>query len=152
MLNSANAVSGDTQVANYYVAWNEILDSTKKYWMHWTYIGEANTITGNKIALVYLNMSNVNNVVCLSNSTYQTNQCIGFLKPVVFVGSSNTDYLQAEDNTNLPIYFSSIPVNPFLTVSIRDNDGNLFTDNAATPAKPGSYVLTLRFTQVDESD
>ena len=38
------------------------------------------------------------------------------------------------------------------TVSIRDATGALYLDNAGTPAKPSNYILTLRFTEVDEDD
>lgn len=152
LINSYNCQSGDAQQATYYFNWGAVLDKNKKYKLHWTYLGGQNTYTGlaNKLPLVYIDFN---------SSTYQVNnsgapgsQCIGFLKPIVLVGSSTTAYFQAEDVTNLPIYLPTPPQSNTFTVTIRDATGALYTDNAGTPAKPSNYVLTLRFTEMDEED
>ena len=145
ILNSKSKTSGTTNEATYFINWKSILDPKKKYFLHWTYLGGSNTYTGTKLALVYLNF----NSNTFTNNT-QTLQCIGFLKPIVLVGASNTVYLQAEDNTNLPVYLNSMPMNNNLVVSIYDNSGTLWKDNAATPVVPTDYILTLKFTEVDE--
>ena len=73
---------------------------------------------------------------------------IGFLKPLSLVSASNIVCLQADESTNLPIYVNCPQANLF-TVEIRDNAGFLWTDNAATPAKPSDYILVLRFVELN---
>lgn len=150
ILNSKNVVSGDAQSATYYFDWSSVLDRKKKYKMHWTYLGGQNTYTGAKLALVYLGINT--NSFTASGAGAAYSQCIGFLKPIVLVGASNTCYLQAEDNTNLPIHLDSCPMNNQFTVQIYTNANPpvLWTDNAATPIKPADYVLTLKFTELEE--
>lgn len=149
-LNSTLAVSGNSQSATYYFDWSAVLDRKKKYKMHFTYLGGQNTYTGSKLALVYLGI-NSNSFAATGNGAPYT-QCIGFLKPIVLVGSTNTVYLQCEDTTNLPVHFDSCPMNNTFTVEIRTNDGALWTDNAGTPAIPANYILTLKFTEVNEME
>lgn len=152
ILNSYSCLSGDAQQATYFFNWSAVLDKSKKYLLHWTYLGGQNTYTGlaNKLPMVFINFNS--NSYLTTNSGASATQCIGFLKPIVLVGSSTTAYFQAEDNTNLPIYLESPPQSNTFTVTIRDATGALYTDNAATPAKPSNYILTLRFTEVDEDD
>lgn len=152
ILNSKNVVSGDAQFATYYFNWSSVLDLNKKYKMHWTYLGGQNTYTGTKLATVYLGI-NTNSYQAGSSNGAQSTLCIGFLKPVVLVGSSNTVYLQAEDNTNLPVYLESCPQNNQFTVGIYTNANPpvLWTDNAGTPVKPTDYILTLRFTEIEDN-
>lgn len=153
ILNSKNVVSGDAQSATYYFDWSSCLDRNKKYKLHFTYLGGQNTYTGAKLALVYLGI-NTNSYNAGTSSNYGNTLCIGFLKPIVLVGASNTCYLQAEDNTNLPIHLDSCPMNNQFTVAIYTNANPpvLWTDNAATPIKPADYVLTLKFTEVEEEE
>lgn len=152
ILNSYSCLSGDAQQATYYFNWSSVLDKNKKYRMHWTYLGGSNVYTGasNKLPLVYLSFNSESYLT--TNQGAMNTQCIGFLKPIVLVGSSNTAYFQAEDNTNLPIYFNTPPQSNTFQVTIRDATGALYLDNAGTPAKPSNYILTLRFIEIDEYD
>ena len=77
-------------------------------------------------------------------------QILGFLKPIVLVGSTGTCYLQAETNTNEAIRLNNRPLNNFITISIYDQSGALFTDNAGVPANPADYVLSLHFSELKE--
>jgi hypothetical protein len=153
IINSQNVVSGDAQYATYYFDWLSVLDRNKKYKMHWTYLGGQNTYTGSKLATVYLGI-NTNSYNAGASSNYGNTLCIGFLKPIVLVGASNLVYLQAEDNTNLPIHLDSCPLNNTFTVGIYTNavPPALWTDNAATPIKPANYILTLKFIEVEEME
>jgi hypothetical protein len=146
ILNSNNAVSGDTQKANYYMNWSAILDNKKSYTMHWTYLGGANVYNGSKLPCVYLSF-NTNSYMANSNGAPST-LMVGFLKPIVLVGSTGTVYFTAEDNTNLPLYIEANSMSPNFSVSILNtaNPPVPYTDNTSpTPINPASYVLSLRF-------
>ena len=154
ILNSNNKASGTNNQATYYMAWDTILKANTPYKLHFTYIGGANTITGSKLALVYADFNTSNK---LNNSTQNgasTSQMLGFLKPIVFVGASNLDYLQAEDNTNVPTYLENRPNNNHFTITINDNSSTpaLFLDNAAVPVANANYVMMLSFREIEEGD
>lgn len=150
VLNSKNVISGDAQSATYGINWSSILKKDKKYQMHFTYLGGANVYTGTKLPCVYMNI-NTDTVSAGSTTNANYTQMIGFLKPIVLVGSTNTVYLQAEDNTNLPVFINCPQSNVF-TIEIRDNSGALWTDNAGTPAIPTDYVMMLRFVELSEDE
>jgi len=150
VLNSKNVISGDAQSATYGINWSSVLDKNKKYMMHFTYLGGANTYTGTKLPCIYLGF-NTDTVTAGSTTNTTFTQMIGFLKPIVLVGSSNLVYFQAEDITNTPVFVTCPQSNTF-KVEIRDNSGNLYTDNAGTPAKPADYVMTLRFIELEEDE
>lgn len=140
----------------YYIDWGSLgFNVRKKYQVHFTYIGGANNYTGAKLAMIYVDCLNSNCYYNVDGTTAlmtgsKQSTCIGFLKPIVLVGSSNTAYLQAEDNTNVPLELKSIPMSNRFTVTIRDNSGALYTDTAS--AALSDYVLTLSFTELDGDD
>lgn len=141
---------------SYYVDWGSLgFNRNKKYKMHFTYIGGANNYTGAKIAMLYIDALNINayynvdGTTALMSGSKQTT-FVGFLKPIVLVGSSSTAYLQAEDNTNVPVELISIPTSNRFTVTIRDNSGALYTDTAS--AVLADYILNLSFVEVDEPE
>ena len=103
ILNSKNVISGDAQSATYGINWSSILKKDKKYQMHFTYLGGANVYTGTKLPCVYLGF-NTDTVSAGSTTNTTYTQMIGFLKPIVLVGSTNTVYFQAEDVTNVPVF------------------------------------------------
>ena len=152
VLNSNNAVSGATNQASYFIDWAAILDDRKAYRMHWVYVGGANTITGTKIAQVQVDFQTRQYLNRSSIMGAPTTPTIGCLRPYVFVGSSNTDYLFADDGNNPPVYLDSRPYNNNFTVSILDNAATpaLWKDNAAVPVNPAAYILTLSFQEIDE--
>ena len=153
ILNSNNAISGNTQSATYLVDWNSILKPNKSYLCHFTYIGGANVYTGTKLACVYIDFNNQEIYQNLSSTNgASTSQMIGFLKPIILVGSTNTVYLQAETITNEEFLLKNRPSNNIVNVRILDNSGSLFTDNATTPANPAAYVLTLHFREIENDD
>lgn len=152
ILSSTNALSGNTQQANYFVDWSAILKDNKKYIMHFTYLGGTNTYLGTKLPILYADLQ-TSNVFSKGIGAYPT-QILGFLKPIVLVGASNYCYFQAEDNTNTPTYLTTRPTNNNFTISIYDNASNPspFLDNATTPAIPAPYVMILSFREVDEEE
>lgn len=151
-LNSFSCQSGDAQQATYYFNWSSVLDVKKKYRMHFTYLGGGNVFDGtsNKLPMVYISF---NGESYLTNNTGAMNsQFVGFLKPIVLVGTNKTCYFQAEDNTNVPLYLPSPPQSNQFQVTIRDATGALYLDNAGTPAKPANYIMTLRFVEEEEDE
>ncbi len=76
--------------------------------LHWTYVGGADTISGNKIAQVTIDFEMEQYLNKTSNyGAPATLISIGCLRPYVLVGSSNTDYLYADDNSNPPVYLDN---------------------------------------------
>lgn len=147
ILNSNNAVSGNTQKAEYFLDWNAILDKKKSYTMHWTYLGGNNVYDGSKLACIYLSF-NTNSYMPNGNIGAPSTLMVGFLKPIVLVGSTGTVLFTAEDNTNLPLHIEAASMSPNFSVSILNtaNPPVPYTDNASpTPAVPAAYVLSLRF-------
>ena len=153
ILNSLNSVSGNMQQANYYFDWGAVLDHKKAYYMHFVYLGEANTINGSKLATIYATF-NTENYTANTGMGAPSTQMLGFLMPTVLAGSTSTSFLQSLDNTNLPIYMKTPPNNNNFTISIYDNEQSpaLFLDNATVPVVPGAYILILRFTEVNDSE
>ena len=155
VLNSNNALNGSTtQKATYFVDWRALLNPYKKYYCHFVYLGGLNEWDGTKIATIYANF-NTKNIQPANGSTSST-QLMGVLMPVAIAHGANASViLQSLDNTNLPIYLETPPSNNNLVISIFDNAATPepYVDTASpTPAMPAAYVLTLRFTEVDDSD
>jgi hypothetical protein len=150
ILNSRNSVSGNTQQENYFIDWRTILNPNKKYFLHFVYMGGANTYNGSKFPVLSVNFQ-TNNYISSFNSTSQSG-VLGILMPTIIQGASNLVYFQSLDNTNLPIYLENMPANNNLTVFINDNEGNPYLDNAGVPAVPAEYVLILKFSEVDEDN
>lgn len=150
ILNSKDIISGNTQSATYGINWSSVLDRRKKYQMHFTYLGGQNNYTGTKLACVYFGIP-TDTVEAGANTNANYTQMIGFLKPIVLVGASNTVYLQAEDNTNVPVFMNCPQSNTF-TVEIRDNSNpaELYLDNAG--AVPAHYIMMLRFVELEEEE
>ena len=155
VLNSNNKFSGTNNQATYNIDWGAILKDNTPYKLHYTYIGGSNVLTGANLALVYADFITSNK---LNNSTQNgasSTQCLGFLKPIVFVGSTGTGYLQAEDNTNVPTFLSSRPNNNIFTITINDNASTpaLYKDNTTgTPVVNANYVMMLSFRELDSNE
>jgi len=144
VLNSNNALTGSTtQSANYFMNWGAILEDTN-------------------LATVYANFNTSNKFNTSSTQSASSTTMLGFLKPIVLVGSTNTCYFQAEDNTNVPTYLSSRPQNNTFNISIFDNANPpvLYKDNtptaagppATSPQNPAAYIIVLSFRKVNEDD
>ena len=162
VLNSNNKASGTNNQATYYMDWSSILKNNTSYYLHFTYLGGSNVITGTKLALVYADFQTSNKANSSTQNGASSTQFLGFLKPIVFVGSSNTDYLQAEDNTNVPTFLETRPTNNQFTITIYDNASPpaLFLDNtpvavgppATQPVANANYVLVLSFREVEKDE
>jgi hypothetical protein len=151
VLNSKNAIAGSLpNNATYHVNFRNLLKTNKAYKLHFTYIGGANIYKGygnsNYVVSVYADF-NTNSITNNPTAGATTTQLIGFLKPVVLVGSNTSAFLQAEDNTNLPLYLENAPNNSILTIRVLDQAGNAWLDdNTTAVAATGSSaagVLTI---------
>jgi hypothetical protein len=152
ILNSNNKASGTNNQATYYIDWSSILKNNQAYYLHFTYIGGKNTIDGSNLALLYGEFNTSNKLNTATASGAMSSQMLGFLKPIVFVGSTNADYLQAEDNTNSPTYLDRRPNNNQFTITVYDNAATpaLWKDQAAVPVVNANYVLMLSFRECDD--
>jgi hypothetical protein len=163
VLNSNNKASGTNNQATYYMDWSSILKDNTQYYLHFTYMGCANTITGTKLALVYADFQTSNKLNSATQNGASSTQFLGCLKSIVLVGgTSNTGYLQAEDNTIVPTFLESRPTNNQFTITVLDNASPpaLYLDNtpvavgppATQPVPNGNYVRVLSFREVTEDD
>lgn len=151
VLTTSNYISGSTNNnAKFSIDWNSVLKPYIPYKMHFTYLGGQNVYNGTKPAFVSIDFNTAVYQAGTSVSAINSN-LIGFLAPVIIQPGSNTVYLQAQTNTNEPVYLERRPLNSIFNVRIVDIDGNLWTDNATTPAVPASWVLTLHFTEAEKS-
>lgn len=153
ILNSNLALSGSTNNnAIYGIDFATILKPNKPYKMHWTYVGQANTITAaSRLALVQINFTMEQYRAAGSGNGASTTMTIGCLRTMYVNGTIN--YLFADDNNNPPVYLKNRPIGQF-TVQVVTNQagGPLWTDNAATPVENNDYVLTLSFQEMDSSE
>lgn len=154
ILNSNNALAGSVNNdATYNIDWGSILKPNQPYKLHFSYVGQSNTITAaTKIAQIqidfqmqqYLNQS----------STYgaPTSLAVGCLRTFYVNGTIN--YLFADDSNNPPIYLQTRPFNNLFRVRVLTNDAIpvLWTDNAAVPVVNGNYIISLSFQEVDEEE
>lgn len=140
VFNSNYKTSGTNSNANYYIDWSAILKSDKQYLLQWTYIGENNTFNAPKLATLNMNIYGEN----YSSSTSGAPLSMNFGN--LFVGGS----LYATTNDNTPILLTTRPTNNYVNVQILTNDNPPveWTDNAAIPAPPANYILTLTFSEL----
>lgn len=153
VLNSNNKVSGANNDAQYFIDWGAILQNRKKYKMHWTYVGQANTITiATKVAQVQVDFNTRSYLNKSSTFGAPSTQFIGTLRTFYVNGTIN--YLFADDNNNPPIYLNSRPQNNTFRVQVLNNDATpaAWVDNAGTPVVNNNYILTLSFQEIDEED
>lgn len=143
----------------YYVDWSTILDNNKKYKLHFTFISAGNTLfdTGKiketKIAQIFADLPTVNNYQNIFNSNYALNTtCLGFVMMTIIAPAANASaYLQALDNTNLPVYMYGRPYNNTFRIRLLDNspNQNLFVDNVAftgTATQSGTTLTVATIT------
>ncbi len=154
ILNSNNKASGTNNQAQYYIDWGAILKNNTSYYLHFTYLGGNNVINGSKLALLYADFQTSNKLNTATQYGANSSQMLGFLMPTVLVGSSNTNYLQSLDNTNVPTFLETRPNNNNFCVSVYDNASppNLYLDNATTPVVNNNYLLVLSFREVEGND
>lgn len=152
ILNSNNALAGSTNNnANYNVDWGSILKDKTAYRLHWTYVGQANTLTAaSKLAQVKVNFNMENYLNTSSVIGAPTTQTIGVLRSAYLNGALNVLY--AGDNDNTPIYLANRPYNNIFNVQVLTNDATpvAWLDNAGVPVVNAAYMLTLSFTEMDE--
>ena len=153
VLNSNNALSGSTNNnATYSIDFGAILKPNKPYKLHWTYVGQANTITvASKIAQIMLSF-NMEQYSAGSIYGAPTTMIIGCLRTFYVNGTIN--YLFADDNNNPPIYLQNRPAPGRFNVQVLTNDTTPtgWLDNAGTPVVNGNYVMTLSFQEMDSPD
>jgi hypothetical protein len=154
ILNSNNASSGTVNNnLTYNVDWGAILKPNKPYRLHWTYVGQSNTITNvSKIAQVQIDFQMEQYLNKSSTFGSPSTMTIGCLRTFYVNGTVN--YLFADDNNNTPIYLNTRPFANNFRVQVLTNDATpvAWLDNAATPVANGNYILTLSFQEMEPED
>ncbi len=140
ILNSNNKITGTNSNANFNIDWSAVLPNGQ-YYLHLNYMGSANIYTGTRNA--YVQISGLNTRVHTSGNGAPTSQYLGMLKPIILVGgTTNTAYLQAEDNTNAPLFLEDRPLSNNVNIQIMDNFGLEFRDNAVAGAGTATFVAS----------
>lgn len=154
ILNSNNALTGSTNNnASYNVDWGAILQPNKPYRLHWTYVGQSNTITAaSKIAQVQIDFQMEQYLNKSSTFGAPTTMTIGCLRTFYVNGTIN--YLFADDTNNPPVYLNTRPFGNTFRVQVLTNDATpvAWKDNAATPVANGNYIMTLSFQEMESGD
>lgn len=124
----------NTSERSYYVDWTTILKPNVPYKLHWNFIASGcnsfdnTTIRDTKLAMVYVDIPSAKQYANIYNRNYALNTtCLGFIMPTIYAGASTTSYLQALDNTNVPIYLYSRPNQNTFRVLINDNSPQSLT-------------------------
>jgi hypothetical protein len=151
ILNSNNALAGSTNNdARYTIDWSYILKEGTAYRINWTYVGQANTLTGaSKLAQVQINFNMEQYLNTSSTLGAPISLTIGVLRSAYLNGALNVLYSGTNDNE--PIYLPYRPYQNTFNVKILTNDATpvAWTDNAGVPIANAPYMLTLSFTEVD---
>lgn len=155
VLNSNNKISGTNNNATYYIDWGSILKNNTPYKLHFTYMGGVNFFTAamtNKIPLIYCDIQTSSNYMTSTTGAMST-QVLGYLKIQQIAPNVNGSYLTAEDNTNVPMYLESRPLNNTFTITINDNQATpaLFVDMSGNSV-PSNYVMVFSFTELTDDD
>jgi hypothetical protein len=154
VLNSNNALSGSTNNnASYNIDFSAILKDKMAYHLHWTYVGQANTLTiASKIPQVQVNFVTETYLNRSSTLGAPSTFHIGSLRSAYLNGTLNILY--AGDNDNPPVYLANRPYNNTFNVQVLTNDATpvAWTDNAGTPVANNSYILTLSFQEIGNDD
>ena len=154
VLNSNNALAGSTNNnANFNVDWGAILKDKTAYELHFTYVGQTNTITSaSKLAQVSLDFQTETYLNASSTYGAPTTTHLGTLRSFYLNGTTN--YLFADDNNNPPVYLKNRPYNNTFNVRVLTNDATPvgWTDNAGVPVVNGNYILTLSFHEINNMD
>lgn len=151
IINSNQKINGGTNNnAEYFIDWGAILKDRTAYKLHWTYVGQPNTLTASsKLAQVVVDFQTENYLNNTSLTGAPTTQTIGHLRSFYLNGTIN--YLFADDGNNTPMYLSNRPYNNRFRVQVLTNDATPipWTDNAGTPVANNNYILTLSFQEID---
>jgi hypothetical protein len=153
VLNSNNAISGSTNNnASYSIDFGTILKPRTPYKLHFTYVGQPNTLIAiSKLAQVQIDF---NMEQYSGGSVYgaPTTLTIGCLRSFYLNGTTN--YLFCDDNNNTPVYLENRPSNNNFTVRVLTNDATpvLWTDNASTPVANNAYIMVLSFQEIDNGE
>ena len=154
VLNSNNALSGSTNNnATYNVDFSAILKDKTAYHLHFSYVGQANTLTiASKIPQIQINFVTETYLNRSSTLGAPSTFYIGSLRSAYFNGTLNCLY--SSDFDNMPIYLANRPYNNTFTVQILTNDAIpvAWTDNAGTPVANAPYILTLSFQEIENND
>lgn len=142
ILNSLRGTGAFNNSKTYLFDWSVFQPG--KYSVSFSYIGGPDVLDGIKLPLLHAQLG--------GSKVYTTGSTIAS-QPFAFLGAlrigafSSVTYLQAESQTNPPIYLDSRPSSQQFIVEIQDETGALFLD--ATPTDINGYVLTLVFTLLE---
>lgn len=149
VLNSNNALAGSTNNnANYNIDWGAILKDNTPYHLHWTYVGQPNTlVAASKLAVVQVNFGMEQYLNRTSTYGAPTTFTIGCLRS--FYLNAAVNYLFADDNNNPPIYLQNRPYNNQFNVQVVTNDAAPIPWTDSTPVANNNYILTLSFEELE---
>lgn len=145
--------AGANNDAEYFVDWGAILKDRTPYKLHWTYVGQPNTLGAtSKLAQVQVDFQLEQYLNNTSMTGAPTTQTIGCLRS--FYLNSTINYLFADDGNNTPIYLNNRPYNNRFRVRVLTNDAVPvpWQDGAGAGAVNGNYMLTLSFQEMDVSE
>lgn len=146
VLNSVNGVGQFNTQKTYLFDWSVF--QSGKYLVSFSYIGKDDILKGTKLPLLYAQLG--------GSKVYTTGTTIAS-HPFAFLGAlrvgtlsnDGTTHLQAENQTNPPIFLDSRPSSQQFTVEIQDETGALFLDQGVPIGDINGYVLTLFFTLLE---
>jgi hypothetical protein len=149
ILNSNNALAGSANNdATYNIDWGSILEPNKPYRLHFSYVGQPNSLTAaTKLAVIMVDFQMEQYLN--SSSTYgaPTTMTLGVLRSFYLNGAVN--YLFSDDNNNPPVYLQNRPGNNTFRVRVMTNDATpVAWVDSSTTAPNNNYILTLSFQEI----
>jgi hypothetical protein len=144
LLNSNTKSAGANNTAQYYFDWSVLPQG--EYKMTFDYLGGANSLTGTKLALIYVDLGQSQSFQANSTSTSASStRCIGSLMPYAL---STTSFLYTQVTSNPIIYLKQRPSNNSFTIQLLDLTGALFVDTAGVVNAP--YIMNINLELVKE--
>ena len=154
VINSNQKINGGTNSnAEYNIDWGAILKDRQAYKLHFSYVGQPNTLTpSSKLAQVVVDFNTDNYLNVASVLGAPSTYTLGCLRSFYLNGTTN--YLYADDANNPPAYLANRPTNNRFRVQVLTNDATPipWTDNAGTPVANNNYIMILSFQEIDETE
>ena len=137
-----------TIVFNSIIAPNSVVNETFQYdWgqlpnvpykVSFSFMSTIDNLTGNAIAVVYIDLNQQCGIVASQNGTSGLKN--NYLGCLLTTGTGASNYLYADTTTNPPIYLNGRPNNNNVFVEIRTNASGGVTNYSPTAWE---YILTL---------
>ena len=127
----------------YNIDWAAIMPNDGPYEVRFSFMCENNQTLYTTIPMVYCDFGNTNVFEPDSAGGRTIASTTGYLGILKAQGVAAAFFYFSENETNMPIYLNSRPINNVFTVRILNNNGTPF--QSAPGGNLASYIMTMNF-------